>query len=159
MGLFSSNCFYWFRGNLSLKYMKWIIGLFQKGFWDNINIVWAVHTLLSFTHCKKMNNVWSVLTILLWDYFPISFISFRDCLFSVLSTPFCFKTIFLYVNSRLARFRCFFKIIFTGHAFGAGAIIALVHDYRVMRNDRGWFSLNEVRMKIQVKPETIRLIR
>ncbi|KAJ8302954.1 hypothetical protein KUTeg_019350 [Tegillarca granosa] len=46
-----------------------------------------------------------------------------------------------------------------GHAFGAGANIALAHDYRVMRNDRGWFSLNEVRINVQVKPETIQLIR
>lgn len=32
----------------------------------------------------------------------------------------------------------------TGHAFGAGAMWALAHDLRVMRQDRGWFCLPEV---------------
>src|SRR5262245_57786901 len=31
-----------------------------------------------------------------------------------------------------------------GHAFGAGAMLALVHDQRVMRADRGWFCFPEV---------------
>ena len=29
-----------------------------------------------------------------------------------------------------------------------GAVLALAHDYRVMREDRGWFSLNEVHIGI-----------
>ena len=31
-----------------------------------------------------------------------------------------------------------------GHAFGGGAIMALAHDYRVMRIDRGYFCLPEI---------------
>lgn len=31
-----------------------------------------------------------------------------------------------------------------GHAFAAGAIFALAHDYRVMRTKQGWISLNEI---------------
>lgn len=31
-----------------------------------------------------------------------------------------------------------------GHAFGAGAMFAIAHDYRVMRNDRGFFCFPEV---------------
>lgn len=35
-----------------------------------------------------------------------------------------------------------------GHAFGAGAMLALAHDYRVMRDDRGYFCLPEVDIHI-----------
>ncbi|MCW2814872.1 MAG: putative enoyl-CoA hydratase echA17 [Nocardioides sp.] len=32
----------------------------------------------------------------------------------------------------------------SGHAFGAGAMLAMAHDYRVMREDRGYFCFPEV---------------
>jgi Delta3-Delta2-enoyl-CoA isomerase len=31
-----------------------------------------------------------------------------------------------------------------GHCYAAGALLALAHDYRVMRQDRGWFCLPSV---------------
>ena len=35
-----------------------------------------------------------------------------------------------------------------GHAFGAGAMLALAHDYRVMRSDRGYFCFPEADIRI-----------
>jgi len=35
-----------------------------------------------------------------------------------------------------------------GHAFGAGAMIAMAHDWRVMRSDRGYFCFPEVDIHI-----------
>ncbi|XP_021367660.1 enoyl-CoA delta isomerase 1, peroxisomal-like [Mizuhopecten yessoensis] len=38
----------------------------------------------------------------------------------------------------------------TGHAFGGGAFLAMSHDYRVMRSDRGWISWNETHLKLRL---------
>ncbi|CAM4497097.1 enoyl-CoA hydratase-related protein [Nocardia ninae] len=35
-----------------------------------------------------------------------------------------------------------------GHAFGAGSMLAIAHDYRVMRADRGYFCFPEVDIRI-----------
>jgi enoyl-CoA hydratase/carnithine racemase len=39
-----------------------------------------------------------------------------------------------------------------GHAFGIGGILALAHDLRVMRADRGWFCLPEVDLGLAFHP-------
>ncbi|MEE6179430.1 enoyl-CoA hydratase-related protein [Mycobacterium sp. 050134] len=36
----------------------------------------------------------------------------------------------------------------TGHAFGAGAMLAMAHDFRTMRSDRGYFCFPEVDIRI-----------
>ncbi len=46
-----------------------------------------------------------------------------------------------------------------GHAFAAGAMLALAHDYRVMRADRGFFCLPEVDIKIPLAPGMNSMIR
>jgi enoyl-CoA hydratase/carnithine racemase len=45
-----------------------------------------------------------------------------------------------------------------GHAFGAGAQIALAHDQRVMREDRGYFCMPEIDMKAPLHPGMTALI-
>ncbi|MEU1548070.1 enoyl-CoA hydratase-related protein [Nocardia sp. NPDC005745] len=46
-----------------------------------------------------------------------------------------------------------------GHAFGAGAMLAIAHDYRVMRADRGYFCFPEVDIHIRFTPGMAALIQ
>ncbi|MBQ1444346.1 MAG: enoyl-CoA hydratase/isomerase family protein [Renibacterium sp.] len=46
-----------------------------------------------------------------------------------------------------------------GHAFGAGAMLALAHDFRIMRADRGYFCFPEVDIKIPFTPGMTALIQ
>jgi Delta3-Delta2-enoyl-CoA isomerase len=45
-----------------------------------------------------------------------------------------------------------------GHAFGAGSMLAMAHDYRVMREDRGYFCFPEVDIHIPFTPGMSALI-
>jgi enoyl-CoA hydratase/carnithine racemase len=46
-----------------------------------------------------------------------------------------------------------------GHAFAAGAMLALAHDQRVMRRDLGHFCLPEIDLSLAFTPAMIELIR
>lgn len=46
-----------------------------------------------------------------------------------------------------------------GHAFGAGAMFAMAHDWRVMRVDRGFFCFPEVDIQIPFTPGMAALIQ
>jgi enoyl-CoA hydratase/carnithine racemase len=46
-----------------------------------------------------------------------------------------------------------------GHAFGAGAMLALAHDFRVMRADRGYFCFPEADIRIPLTPGMAALIQ
>ncbi|MEX7471044.1 enoyl-CoA hydratase-related protein [Mycobacterium adipatum] len=45
-----------------------------------------------------------------------------------------------------------------GHAFGAGAMLATAHDFRVMRTDRGYFCFPEADIRIPFTPGMAALI-
>ncbi|WP_280430806.1 enoyl-CoA hydratase-related protein [Nocardia brasiliensis] len=46
-----------------------------------------------------------------------------------------------------------------GHAFGAGAMLAIAHDYRAMRADRGYFCFPEADIRIPFTPGMAALIQ
>ncbi len=70
-----------------------------------------------------------------------------------------------YVQSVLGLFRrvlylpCISVAAMNGHAFGAGAQIALAHDFRLMRSDRGYFCMPEIDMGAFLHPGMTAIIR
>jgi enoyl-CoA hydratase/carnithine racemase len=46
-----------------------------------------------------------------------------------------------------------------GHAFAAGALLTLAHDFRLMREDRGFWCLPEVELDLVMSPGLTALIR
>lgn len=46
-----------------------------------------------------------------------------------------------------------------GHAFGAGAMLAIAHDYRIMRADRGYYCFPEADIRIPFTPGMAALIQ
>ena len=46
-----------------------------------------------------------------------------------------------------------------GHAVGGGALLALAHDWRLMREDRGFFCLPEIDARIPFRPGMLALLR
>jgi enoyl-CoA hydratase/carnithine racemase len=46
-----------------------------------------------------------------------------------------------------------------GHAFAAGAFLALACDYRIMREDRGWFCISEVDAGVPIGAPMMHLLK
>lgn len=46
-----------------------------------------------------------------------------------------------------------------GHAFAAGAFLALACDYRIMREDRGWFCVSEVDVGVPIGMPMMNLLK
>lgn len=61
--------------------------------------------------------------------------------------------------SRLLTFPLPTVAAINGHAFGAGSMLAIAHDYRVMRDDRGYFCFPEVDIHIPFTPGMAALIQ
>ena len=59
-------------------------------------------------------------------------------------TEICCSRVFYYDYHNLSKFCLSFLI---GHCIGGGVMLAMAHDYQIMRSDRGWFSIPIVRLK------------
>ncbi len=58
----------------------------------------------------------------------------------------------LAIMERVLTFPTYTVAAMNGHAFGAGAQIAVAHDTRIMRTERGYFCLPEIDMKAPLHP-------
>jgi enoyl-CoA hydratase/carnithine racemase len=65
----------------------------------------------------------------------------------------------LAVMGRVLTFPAITVAAINGHAFGAGAQIALAHDTRVMRTGRGYFCMPEIDMKANLHPGMTAIIQ
>jgi enoyl-CoA hydratase/carnithine racemase len=65
----------------------------------------------------------------------------------------------LAIMKRVLVFSAYTVAAVNGHAFGAGAQIALAHDARVMRTGRGYFCMPEIDMKAYLHPGMTALIQ
>jgi enoyl-CoA hydratase/carnithine racemase len=65
----------------------------------------------------------------------------------------------LALMARVLVFPAYTVAALNGHAFGAGAQLALAHDYRVMRTDRGYFCMPEIDMKAFLHPGMTAIIQ
>jgi enoyl-CoA hydratase/carnithine racemase len=65
----------------------------------------------------------------------------------------------LAIMSRILIFPAITVCAINGHAFGAGAQLALAHDYRVMRAERGYFCMPEVDMRAPLHPGMTAIIQ
>ena len=63
------------------------------------------------------------------------------------------------IMSRVLTFPCITVCAMNGHAFGAGAQLALAHDYRVMRRERGYFCMPEIDMGAPLHPGMTAIIQ
>lgn len=61
----------------------------------------------------------------------------------------------LALYGRLMKFQMPTIAAINGHAFAAGAFLALVCDYRIMRDDKGWFCISEVDVGVPIGAEVM----
>ncbi|CAG8620020.1 13271_t:CDS:2 [Ambispora leptoticha] len=76
-----------------------------------------------------------------------------------LSTPNFFENYYLKFLIRLLTFPIPTVAAINGHAFAGGCMMALAHDYRVMRKDRGYICMNEVDIPSPLHPGMAAILR
>ncbi|KAI8985803.1 ClpP/crotonase-like domain-containing protein [Pilobolus umbonatus] len=70
-----------------------------------------------------------------------------------------FMDVFNLVLKRVLTFCIPTVAALNGHAFAGGCMLALAHDYRVMRSDRGYICMNEVDLPSALAPGMAALVR
>ena len=70
-----------------------------------------------------------------------------------------FGTEFMYLMGRLITFPIPTICAVNGHAFGAGFMLALSHDVRLMREDRGFLCANEIQLGLKIPRPELALFR
>jgi enoyl-CoA hydratase/carnithine racemase len=63
------------------------------------------------------------------------------------------------ILERILTLPCITVAAINGHAFGAGALISLCHDFRVMRSDRGYWCMPEIDMGAPLHPGMIAVLK
>ncbi|CAG8526400.1 3283_t:CDS:2 [Gigaspora rosea] len=76
-----------------------------------------------------------------------------------LSTPGFFDNYYLKLLVRVLTFPIPTVAAINGHAFAGGFMLALAHDYRVMRADRGYMCMNEIEIPYSPHPGMAAIIR
>uniref|UniRef100_A0A1X7VG08 Uncharacterized protein n=2 Tax=Amphimedon queenslandica TaxID=400682 RepID=A0A1X7VG08_AMPQE len=62
-------------------------------------------------------------------------------------------------HKRLLTFPMVTIAAINGHAYAAGGILALAHDIRIMRKERGWFCLPEIKINRSFTISTMELVK
>ncbi|KAF7731886.1 hypothetical protein EC973_007717 [Apophysomyces ossiformis] len=70
-----------------------------------------------------------------------------------------FMDVYLLMLRRVLTFCIPTVAALNGHAFAGGCMLALAHDYRVMRSDRGFICMNEVDLPAPLAPGMAALLR
>ncbi len=63
------------------------------------------------------------------------------------------------IHSRFLILPCPTVAAMNGHAFAGGAFLALSCDYRLMREDRGWFCVSEVDVGVPIPPAMMGILQ
>jgi enoyl-CoA hydratase/carnithine racemase len=66
---------------------------------------------------------------------------------------------FMALMARLITFPIPTLCAVNGHGFGAGCMLALCHDVRIMREDRGYLCANEIALGMRIPDEELALFR
>ncbi|XP_078606794.1 uncharacterized protein LOC144879327 [Branchiostoma floridae x Branchiostoma japonicum] len=70
-----------------------------------------------------------------------------------------FRDKFGEVKMRILKFPIPTIAAINGHCFAGGALLAVCHDYRVMRSKQGWFCMPEVYLELRFDPAMVALLK